>query len=259
MRINIISILTLMLAIIFTEVPRAVPDENDWAGSFFKNAGNVSIPVPDSPSPTVIDSPTIGEDDELDPRRWTVYSNVEAAQWVENYYRSHSEEVDSEEGIEEVGSRENIGSMVEKNSILYYAKEFEGMPYGRGHGKVDCSLLVKFTLMKYSQANNLYETAYDFPNTSTEQYKAARSGRYRLSLIPVEQLRPGDLIFFANRKGKVTHVAFYVGTTNDGRLVVFHAAGKGHTVGYSAVPKSFVYACARFNTSSQSKDKTSSP
>ena len=262
MRINIISILTLMLTVIFTEVPRVVPDENDWSGSFFKNAGNVSIPVPDSPSPTAIDSPTVGEDDELDPRRWPVYSSVEAAQWLENYYHSHSEEVASEEGIEalikKVGGREDIGSMVKKNSILDYAKEFEGAPYGRGPGRVDCSLLVKLTLMKYSHANQLYETAYDFPNTAAEQYKAAKSGTHRLSLIPIEQLRPGDLIFFAGGKGRVTHVAFYVGTTDDGRLGLFHAAGRGYTAGYSAVPESSVYRCARFKISPQSKAKTSS-
>jgi len=262
MKRNIISILMLMAAIVFTQIPGAFSEENDWAGSFFKNDSDVPIPIPDSPSPTDIESSTVEQDDELDAVAWPVYSSAEAAQWLENYYHSHSEEVASEEGIEalikKVGGREDIGSMVKKNSILDYAKEFEGAPYGRGPGRVDCSLLVKLTLMKYSHANQLYETAYDFPNTAAEQYKAAKSGTHRLSLIPIEQLRPGDLIFFAGGKGRVTHVAFYVGTTDDGRLGLFHAAGRGYTAGYSAVPESSVYRCARFKPALTAKTKISS-
>jgi len=117
--------------------------------------------------------------------------------------------------------------------------------------------LVKLTLMKYSEANQLYETAYDFPNSAADQYAAAQAGTHRLSTIPMEQLRPGDLIFFASGD-RITHVAFYAGPADGGRLGLFHAAGKKYTAGYSAIPKDLVYDCARFKAAPPAKAKTSS-
>jgi len=51
MRINIISILTLMLTVIFIEIPRAISAENDWYISVSRNnLSGVNIPTPHDPA-----------------------------------------------------------------------------------------------------------------------------------------------------------------------------------------------------------------
>ena len=58
------------------------------------------------------------------------------------------------------------------------------------------------------------------PRTAFEQHAAAQA-------VPESALQPGDLVFFASRRGRVDHVGIYAG---DGRFV--HAPRTGRPVGY---------------------------
>ena len=87
-----------------------------------------------------------------------------------------------------------------------------GTPYrygGRGPDAFDCSGLVYFTHAAQGVV---------VPRTTHEQFDAARPVR-------LDQLVPGDLLFFGFEGPKVSHVAIYAG---DGRFV--HAPQSGRAV-----------------------------
>ena len=98
--------------------------------------------------------------------------------------------------------------------LLKLAEQFVGAPYrygGSGPEGFDCSGLVVRT----------HELAgIAVPRTAFEQHVAAQ-------VVPESALRPGDLVFFASRRGRVDHVGIYAG---DGRFV--HAPRAGRPVGY---------------------------
>ena len=96
--------------------------------------------------------------------------------------------------------------------VAEIALELRGAPYrfgGEGPGGFDCSGLVHYA---YDRAG------MDVPRTARGQYEAVR----RLYL---EQLSPGDLVFFRTRGAFVSHVGIYVG---DRRFV--HALNPGEPV-----------------------------
>lgn len=74
----------------------------------------------------------------------------------------------------------------------------------------DCSSLVRYA---YYQGTG---QAITLPRTSREQFAATRS-----QPVPVEQLQPGDLLFWGI--GKIHHVALYIG---DGRMIEAPESGK---------------------------------
>lgn len=87
-----------------------------------------------------------------------------------------------------------------------------GMPYrygGRGPDAFDCSGLVHFTHAAHGVT---------VPRTTNEQFDAARP-------VHIDQIAPGDLLFFRFEGPKVSHVAIYAG---DGRFV--HAPQSGRPV-----------------------------
>jgi cell wall-associated NlpC family hydrolase len=87
-----------------------------------------------------------------------------------------------------------------------------GTPYrygGRGPDAFDCSGLVQFSHAAHGVA---------VPRTTHEQFAAARP-------VPLDQVAPGDLLFFRFEGPKVSHVAIYAG---DGRFV--HAPQGGRPV-----------------------------
>ena len=77
----------------------------------------------------------------------------------------------------------------------------------------DCSGFVRFVFA---------EQGIELPRTARQQARAGRSVPARL-----DDLRPGDLLFFAQRGPGVDHVAIYAG---DGRIV--HASRRGYGVRY---------------------------
>jgi murein DD-endopeptidase len=98
------------------------------------------------------------------------------------------------------------------NEIAMRAISLLGSPYkwgGSGPTQFDCSGLVRFV---YG------EIGVDVPRTAAEQYSAARR-------INLNEIAPGDLLFFRISGRRVTHVAIYAG---DGRFI--HAPQTGRPV-----------------------------
>jgi cell wall-associated NlpC family hydrolase len=87
-----------------------------------------------------------------------------------------------------------------------------GSPYkwgGSGPRQFDCSGLVRFVFG---------EIGVDVPRTAAEQYSAARH-------VDLDELAPGDLLFFRISGRRVSHVAIYAG---EGRFI--HAPQTGRPV-----------------------------
>jgi cell wall-associated NlpC family hydrolase len=98
------------------------------------------------------------------------------------------------------------------------AAELVGIPYKWGgetpRGGFDCSGLVFYSYQR---------VGYEVPRTAAEQSTAARP-------VPVDSLRPGDLVFFRVLSSAVDHVGIYLG---GGRFV--HAPRKGRVVTASSL------------------------
>ncbi|WP_168160092.1 C40 family peptidase [Steroidobacter denitrificans] len=98
------------------------------------------------------------------------------------------------------------------SEIAMRAMSLLGTPYhygGEAPGGFDCSGLVRFVHR---------QLGIDVPRTTLEQYSAADP-------VGLEQLAPGDLLFFKTRGTRVSHVAIYTG---EGRFI--HAPQTGRTV-----------------------------
>ena len=101
----------------------------------------------------------------------------------------------------------NVGS-----EIVIRAISLLGAPYqwgGSGPKAFDCSGLVHFI-------HN--ELGIDVPRTAEEQYRAA-------TRVDIDELEPGDLLFFKIRGRRISHVAIYAGS---GRFV--HAPQTGRPI-----------------------------
>jgi len=98
------------------------------------------------------------------------------------------------------------------SEIVIRAIALLGLPYkwgGSGPTAFDCSGLVQFV-------HN--ELGISVPRTAEEQYQAA-------TRVKVEDLEPGDLLFFKIHGRKISHVAIYAGS---GRFV--HAPQTGRPI-----------------------------
>ncbi|HEU4654331.1 MAG TPA: C40 family peptidase [Steroidobacteraceae bacterium] len=98
------------------------------------------------------------------------------------------------------------------NEIAMRAISLLGSPYkwgGSGPRQFDCSGLVRFVFG---------EIGVDVPRTAAEQYSAARH-------VDLDELAPGDLLFFRISGRRVSHVAIYAG---EGRFI--HAPQTGRPV-----------------------------
>jgi murein DD-endopeptidase len=103
------------------------------------------------------------------------------------------------------------------SEIVIRAISLLGAPYkwgGSGPTDFDCSGLVQFI-------HN--ELGINVPRTAEEQYHAA-------TRVDVENLEPGDLLFFKIRGRKISHVAIYAGS---GRFV--HAPQTGRPIEISTL------------------------
>lgn len=96
-----------------------------------------------------------------------------------------------------------------RNQIVNFALKYVGNPYVWGGTSLtngaDCSGFVQAVMRNYG---------ISLPRTSREQAKVGRA-------INSSQMRPGDLIFYANSSGTINHVAMYIG---NGQIV--HAASR---------------------------------
>lgn len=96
-----------------------------------------------------------------------------------------------------------------RNQIVNFAIQYVGNPYVWGGTSLtrgaDCSGFVQSVMRNFGVS---------LPRTSREQAKVGRA-------IKSSEMRPGDLIFYANSSGTVNHVAMYIG---NGQIV--HAASR---------------------------------
>lgn len=84
------------------------------------------------------------------------------------------------------------------DSIISTAKKYMGTPYiygGANPSGFDCSGYLQYVFKQ----NNI-----DIPRTADEQYKIGKS-------VPVQQLQPGDLVFFATDLTEISHCGIYLG------------------------------------------------
>jgi murein DD-endopeptidase len=99
------------------------------------------------------------------------------------------------------------------DSVIATATEAMGRPYefggtGEGGDGFDCSGLIQYAYAKHG---------IDLPRRSVDQAREGSKVERKL-----QRLKPGDLLTFSSRGGRVTHVGLYVG---DGRFI--HSATKG--------------------------------
>jgi murein DD-endopeptidase len=98
------------------------------------------------------------------------------------------------------------------SEVVFRAISLLGAPYqfgGSGPTAFDCSGLVQFVYQ---------EMGIDVPRTAAEQYRAAHP-------VNLEDIEPGDLLFFRIHGKRISHVAIYAGA---GRFV--HAPQTGHAI-----------------------------
>jgi hypothetical protein len=129
--------------------------------------------------------------------------------------------------VEEPGFLQQAGSAMQ--DVLMSALSLSGTPYKYG-GKspetgFDCSGFVRYV---FSQAANL-----TLPHGARAISQLGKS-------IPVDQLQPGDLVFFKTLKHAFSHVGIYLG---DGRFI--HAPSSGG--GVHVVSMNDDYWAKRFN------------
>jgi murein DD-endopeptidase len=110
----------------------------------------------------------------------------------------------------------NVGS-----EIVIRAISLLGAPYqwgGSGPTAFDCSGLVHFIYT---------ELGIPVPRTAEEQFRAA-------TRVDIDELEPGDLLFFKIRGPKISHVAIYAGSNRfvhapqTGRPIEFRALNDGY-------------------------------
>jgi cell wall-associated NlpC family hydrolase len=125
------------------------------------------------------------------------------------------------------GFFEQAGSVFQ--DVLISALSLSGTPYKFGGNSpdtgFDCSGFVRYV---FSQAANL-----TLPHGARAISQLGKS-------IPVEQLQPGDLVFFNTLKRAFSHVGIYLG---DGRFI--HAPSSGG--GVNIVSMNDAYWAKRFN------------
>ncbi len=111
------------------------------------------------------------------------------------------------------------GTSAKRQKLIQYAQLFIGIPYKLGgtsldSGGIDCANFVRLCL----------KNALGISLDSTSGQLATRGFTVSLS-----NAKPGDLLFYADKKGKINHVAFYLG---DGKII--HAAQSIGQVSISA-------------------------
>ena len=108
-------------------------------------------------------------------------------------------------------------AMARRNEIANYSMQFLGNPYVWGGTSLtkgcDCSGFTMQILGKYGVG---------LPHYSVAQSKLGVG-------IESSQMRPGDLIFYANRRGVINHVSMYIGNGQ-----VIHAASRKSGIKISA-------------------------
>ncbi len=115
------------------------------------------------------------------------------------------------------GSNAGTGySSVRAKEVIDYASKFLGRPYRRGSGgpkAFDCSGFTSFVFRNFD---------ISLSRSSRDQYGQGVS-------ISRNDIQPGDLLFFAGRRGGKTvgHVAIATSVNEDGTVDFIHASSTG--------------------------------
>ncbi|MEW6077344.1 MAG: NlpC/P60 family protein [Thermodesulfobacteriota bacterium] len=114
--------------------------------------------------------------------------------------------------------RDAYGESYLREEIIKTAESFIGLPYLWGGTSADTGFDCSGLTLAVYRINGL-----DLPRSSGEQYEKGE---------PVKRgdLARGDLVFFSNTGGKISHVGIYAG---EGRFI--HAPGRGKTVRYDSL------------------------
>lgn len=138
-----------------------------------------------------------GEEAEKEVNRWQEESFPMAEMWVKPWNNKAYT-------YTYATTRTLLSSDEARGEILQYAKKFLGNPYVWGGTSLtngcDCSGFVQQIFANFG---------YTLPRTSRQQAKAG-------TRIPVQEAKPGDLLFYQRESGFIYHVMIYLG---DGKVI----------------------------------------
>ncbi len=119
------------------------------------------------------------------------------------------------------------GGQSKRNEVLDFAQKFLGTPYiyaGSTPNGFDCSGFVY----------------YVFGNTVGSLPRVAQSQFDATTRISLEELLPGDLVFFGSSAYSITHVGIYAGKNSDGVDHFIHSPHTGDVVKFSTLTGSYL-------------------
>lgn len=138
-----------------------------------------------------------GEEAEKEVNRWQEESFPMAEMWVKPWNNKAYT-------YTYATTRTLLSSDEARGEILQYAKKFLGNPYVWGGTSLtngcDCSGFAQQIFANFG---------YTLPRTSRQQAKAG-------TRIPVQEAKPGDLLFYQRESGFIYHVMIYLG---DGKVI----------------------------------------
>lgn len=138
-----------------------------------------------------------GEESEKEVNRWQEESFPMAEMWVKPWNNKAYT-------YTYATTRTLLSSDEARGEILQYAKKFLGNPYVWGGTSLtngcDCSGFAQQIFANFG---------YTLPRTSRQQAKAG-------TRIPVQEAKPGDLLFYQRESGFIYHVMIYLG---DGKVI----------------------------------------
>lgn len=138
-----------------------------------------------------------GEEAEKEVNRWQEESFPTAEMWVKPWNNKAYT-------YTYATTRTLLSSDEARGEVLQYAKKFLGNPYVWGGTSLtngcDCSGFAQQIFANFG---------YTLPRTSRQQAKAG-------TRIPVQEAKPGDLLFYQRESGFIYHVMIYLG---DGKVI----------------------------------------
>ncbi len=119
------------------------------------------------------------------------------------------------------------GGQSKRDEVLAFAENFLGIPYvyaGSTPNGFDCSGFVY----------------YVFGNTVGSLPRIAQSQFDATTRVSLEELLPGDLVFFGSSGYSITHVGIYAGKNSDGVDEFIHSPHTGDVVKFSTLTGSYL-------------------
>ena len=120
-----------------------------------------------------------------------------------------------------VGTASPASASSWRSQVTAYADDFRGSPYqwgAAGPSRFDCS---GYTLYVYRHFGK------SLPHNSSQQYSVMHH-------VAKNQKVPGDLLFFRNSSGRISHVAIYAGPSRQqatlNKPMMWHAPHTGDVV-----------------------------